>query len=164
VLTRALDWSLSWARSIKSIPSHPIFLRSILILSPTYVLVFQWSPSFRLSHQYVICIPPLSIRATCHAHLILLDLIILIRLGESTSYEDSPPMPTQISMQDLLGTWTFKEYSFLLILQDKIRNLEANQPGSVVLLSLHTQIRLQHNRPNSVVKSRSHSNIRLTCM
>jgi hypothetical protein len=33
VFTRALHWSLSWARSIQSIPSHPISLRSILILS-----------------------------------------------------------------------------------------------------------------------------------
>jgi hypothetical protein len=29
---RALHWSLSWASSIQSIPSHPISLRSILIL------------------------------------------------------------------------------------------------------------------------------------
>jgi hypothetical protein len=33
VFTRALHWSLSWARSIQSIPPHPISLRSILILS-----------------------------------------------------------------------------------------------------------------------------------
>jgi hypothetical protein len=33
VFTRALHLSLSWARSIQSIPSHPISLRSILILS-----------------------------------------------------------------------------------------------------------------------------------
>jgi hypothetical protein len=33
VFTRALHWSRSWARSIQSIPSHPIPLRSILILS-----------------------------------------------------------------------------------------------------------------------------------
>jgi hypothetical protein len=32
VFTRALHWSLSWARSIQSIPSHPFSLRSILIL------------------------------------------------------------------------------------------------------------------------------------
>jgi hypothetical protein len=31
--TRALHWSLSWARSIQSIPPHPIYPRSILILS-----------------------------------------------------------------------------------------------------------------------------------
>jgi hypothetical protein len=33
MFTRALHWSLSWARSIQSILSHPISLRSILILS-----------------------------------------------------------------------------------------------------------------------------------
>jgi hypothetical protein len=33
VFTRALHWSLSCARSIQYIPSHPISLRSILILS-----------------------------------------------------------------------------------------------------------------------------------
>jgi hypothetical protein len=32
VFTRALYWPLSWARSIQSIPSYPISLRSILIL------------------------------------------------------------------------------------------------------------------------------------
>jgi hypothetical protein len=36
VFTRALHWSLSWARSIQSILSHPISLRTILILS-TYL-------------------------------------------------------------------------------------------------------------------------------
>jgi hypothetical protein len=73
VFTRALHWSLSWARSIQSTPSHPISLRSILILSiqlrlglpsglfpsgfPTNILY-----AFLVSH----------IRATCPAHLILL--------------------------------------------------------------------------------------------
>jgi hypothetical protein len=33
VFTRALHWSLSWVRSIQSIPSYPISLRSILIFS-----------------------------------------------------------------------------------------------------------------------------------
>jgi hypothetical protein len=32
VLTRALQWFLSWDRSIESTPSHPISLRCILIL------------------------------------------------------------------------------------------------------------------------------------
>jgi hypothetical protein len=61
VFTRALHWSLSWARSIQSIPYHtiPFYLRSILI-SPTYVLVF----------------PVISFL------LVFLDLIILIILGE----------------------------------------------------------------------------------
>jgi hypothetical protein len=33
LFTRALHWSISWARSIQSISSHLISLRSILILS-----------------------------------------------------------------------------------------------------------------------------------
>jgi hypothetical protein len=33
VFTRALHWSLFWARPTKSVPSHPTSLRSILILS-----------------------------------------------------------------------------------------------------------------------------------
>jgi hypothetical protein len=40
------------------------------------------SLSLWLSHQYPICIPHLPIRDACTAHLILLDLITLIMLGE----------------------------------------------------------------------------------
>jgi hypothetical protein len=35
VFTRALHWSLSWARSIQYIPPHPIYLRSNIIPPPT---------------------------------------------------------------------------------------------------------------------------------
>jgi hypothetical protein len=41
----------------------------------------SWSYFWR-SHQYSICIPLLPIHATCHVHLIHLDLIILIILVE----------------------------------------------------------------------------------
>jgi hypothetical protein len=42
VFTRVLHWSLSWARAIQSIPSHPITLRSILrnIVHPPTSLSF----------------------------------------------------------------------------------------------------------------------------
>jgi hypothetical protein len=43
VPTRALHWSLSWARSMHSILSHPISLRSILVLS-TFLLNFPPIP------------------------------------------------------------------------------------------------------------------------
>jgi hypothetical protein len=58
VFTRALHWSLSWSRSIQSIPSHPFSLRSILILS-THLRLGLPSGfiSFWLPHQYHICIP-----------------------------------------------------------------------------------------------------------
>jgi hypothetical protein len=39
VFTRALHWSLPWSRSIRSIPPHPIYLRSILVLS-SHVYIF----------------------------------------------------------------------------------------------------------------------------
>jgi hypothetical protein len=48
VFTRALHWSLSWATSLKSTPSHPITLRSVLILSSHLCL--------GLSSQIIPCI------------------------------------------------------------------------------------------------------------
>jgi hypothetical protein len=60
----ALHWSLSWARSIQSIPPHPTSIRSILILSTHLHLVLPsgFFPSW-FSHQY----PP------CPAQLTFLD-------------------------------------------------------------------------------------------
>jgi hypothetical protein len=80
VFTRALHCSLSWVSSIQSIPSYLSTIHFNIVHRPTS-WSSQWSP-FRLSHQYPICIPPLPIRATCPAHLILLVFIILIILGE----------------------------------------------------------------------------------
>jgi hypothetical protein len=77
VFTRALHRSLSWARSIQSTPSHFSKIHFNVVHPPTS-WSSQWSPSFWLSHQYPICIP---LRVTCPAHLILLDLIILIILS-----------------------------------------------------------------------------------
>jgi hypothetical protein len=68
-----------YARSIQPMPTHPTSPRSILMLSTHLRNVFLSSlfPSGFPTNIYLH-----SIRATCLAHLILLDLIILIILGE----------------------------------------------------------------------------------
>jgi hypothetical protein len=47
----------------------------------------QWSLSFWISHQYPRCISLLPIRSISLAHLVVLDLIILIILGEEPVYD-----------------------------------------------------------------------------
>jgi len=75
-LTNVRHLSVSWASPIQSISPHPIFWRSILILS-TYLHLGLPSglshSGFPIKTLYI----PLSspIRATCPAHLILLDFI-----------------------------------------------------------------------------------------
>ena len=82
-LTSVHHLSLSWASPIQSIHPHPTSWRSILIL-PTHlrlVLPSGFLPSgFPTKTLYT----PLSspIRATCPAHLILLDFITRTILGE----------------------------------------------------------------------------------
>jgi hypothetical protein len=86
--TVALHWSLSWATAVKSIPQHRL-LDPFKYYLPTYVLVFvvvsfPWLRTNEL--RVVLCYP---IGATCLAHLILIDLIIVIILAKSSSYEAS---------------------------------------------------------------------------
>jgi hypothetical protein len=73
VFTGAVHWSLSWARSIQSIPSHPIPLRSIV--HPPTSWSSYWSLSFWIPHQYPICIPllPHSCYMSCSSHSPWLD-------------------------------------------------------------------------------------------
>jgi hypothetical protein len=83
LFTRALYWSLSSSRMTQSLPSHPVSLRSILVLSSylCFGLPSSLFPSgFPTNILYEFLFSP--IRATSPAHLILLDLITLIILGE----------------------------------------------------------------------------------
>jgi len=81
--TNARHLSLSWARSIKSIPPHPISWRSILILSSNLRLGLPnglFPSGFPTKTLYTSFLS--TIRATCPAHLILLDFITQTILGE----------------------------------------------------------------------------------
>jgi len=81
--TSARHLSLSWVSSIQSIPPHPTSWRSILILSSHLRLGLPsglFPSGFRTKTVYTI-IPSL-IRATCPAHLILLDFITRKILGQ----------------------------------------------------------------------------------
>jgi len=80
--TSARHLSLSWARSIQSIPSHLNSWRSILILSSWLRLclpsrLFPSGCPTKTPYR-----PLLPIRATCPAHLIILDVITRTILGE----------------------------------------------------------------------------------
>jgi hypothetical protein len=68
----------------QSSPYQPILSKiHFNIVHPTTSWFSQWSLTVWLHHQYSLCIPLLPIRATCPAYLLLLlDLIILIVLGE----------------------------------------------------------------------------------
>ena len=79
--TRARHLSLSWARSIQSMPTHPTSWRSILILSSHLHpgLPYCLFPSgFPTKTLYTLS----SLRGTCPAHLILIDLITRAIFGE----------------------------------------------------------------------------------
>jgi hypothetical protein len=73
MFTRALYWSISCATSIQSIPPHPISLRSILILSTTYVLLL-------LVVSFLLAFPPISYIYSCSLPFVLHALPILSSL------------------------------------------------------------------------------------
>jgi hypothetical protein len=81
--TSALHLFLSWDRPIQSTSPSSISRTSMLILSTDLRLRLPsglFPSGFPTNHLYVFLLSP--IRATCSDHLILLDLIILIILGE----------------------------------------------------------------------------------
>ena len=83
VLTGVRHLSLSWASPIQSIYPHPTSWRSILMLS-THLSLGLPNGLFPSGFLTKILYTPLSspIRATCPAHLILLDFITRTILGE----------------------------------------------------------------------------------
>jgi hypothetical protein len=72
---------LSQMNPIHTVPHNLSKIHLNIFLPPTSWSSY-WSLSFWFSHQYPICIPLCLIRATCPAHLILLDLISLIILED----------------------------------------------------------------------------------
>ena len=82
-LTSVRHLSVSWASPIQSIyPTSHLLEIHPNIIHPSTTRSSQWSPSVRFPHQDPL--HPLSspIRATCPAHLILLDFITRTILGE----------------------------------------------------------------------------------
>ena len=81
--TRANHQSLSWVRSIQSMPLHPTSWRSILIVyPPIYAWVFPADSFPQVSPHQNLYVPLFTpIYATCPAH-VLLNLIIRIIFGE----------------------------------------------------------------------------------
>jgi hypothetical protein len=79
VFTRARHWSISWARSIQFIPPHLINLSFSLILSDHLQMCLLPS-GFPTEIIFAFLFVP--IRTVWPAHLFLIDLIILIILGE----------------------------------------------------------------------------------
>ena len=73
--------SLSWARSIQSMPSHSTFGRSILILSSHLSQGLPRGLFPQVPHQNHVCSSLSAIPLTCSAHLIL-DFITPAILGE----------------------------------------------------------------------------------
>ena len=82
-LTSVRHLSVSWASPIQSIYTHPTSWRSVLILS-THLRLGLPSGLFPYGFPTKSLYTPLSspIRATCPAHLILLDFITRTILGE----------------------------------------------------------------------------------
>jgi len=88
-LTSVRHLSLSWANPIQPIYPHPTYWRSVLILS-THLRLGLLSGLLPSGFPSKTLYTPLSspIRATCPAHLILLDFITRTILGEAYKFHN----------------------------------------------------------------------------
>jgi hypothetical protein len=100
VFTRALHWSLSWARSIQPMPFHPISLRTILILcthlcfgfpsclfhsfSPTKVDLHSLSPQSRYMHCP--CHPPWLDQSNYTWRIVQVMKLLILQFSHTSSY------------------------------------------------------------------------------
>jgi hypothetical protein len=80
--TRAHHLSLSRARSIQSMSTHPISWRSVLVLPSHLLLCLPSGLCLSFPHQNPVCNSPRPHTSYMPAHLILLDLITLKIPGE----------------------------------------------------------------------------------
>jgi hypothetical protein len=94
-LTRALHWSLSWAKSIQSPPSHPV-LRSILILSAHLRIGLPGGP-------FLLAFPSVSFKHSSSPH---------------SSYMPCPSHPAWLDHSNY--TWGRVQVMKLLIMQPPV--------------------------------------------